>query len=395
MERKKTMRRAKPYPDLADPRRDAKRYVVSEGTMPQVDRTTRRMEVPFRRGPCKDCGIDHGRAQQIHEMAHAKWSPLYPLKSAARAKVSVESYKVAEDFRIETLVAQRAGLQVDHPLCLSHQIEMLQHFIEAGAWYKAGCILAAGGTRFMHELLNRSDGSDSGLEFVPTWIANAIYRGLEAARANLANAAELARVLDSLRSASEGGDGNGTKTPEIQKSKDGLWYPPRYHEAAMMPSASPKRSAHDEGHTPVNVLRGLLDGRIFNRKTNKQRSERIAIAIDQSGSMEPVAEATREFCRKHAHARIILYNKRNGIRLVATDGKVARDPSTFEQWGGGNGVDGPALDWLGLQPGKRFWVSDGGVGGINGSTTAHYKDCANKVRAYGIVQVQSLDEVKF
>ena len=38
-------------------------------------------------------------------------------------------------------------------------------------------------------------------------------------------------------------------------------------------------------------------------------------------------------------------------------------------YGNGNIVDGPALDWLGKQPGPRVWVSDGFVTGVNDTTS--------------------------
>jgi hypothetical protein len=50
----------------------------------------------------------------------------------------------------------------------------------------------------------------------------------------------------------------------------------------------------------------------------------------------------------------------------------------------GNVVDGPALEWLGRQPGPRIWVSDGLVTGV-------YDEFANNLRAEAVATMRQRD----
>jgi hypothetical protein len=77
------------------------------------------------------------------------------------------------------------------------------------------------------------------------------------------------------------------------------------------------------------------------------------------------------------------------VTIVAKGGRVANIPAALKKYSIGNVVDGPALEWLGRQPGPRIWVSDGDVTGVGDSThSALYLDAMRLCRKYGIRRVE-------
>ena len=142
-----------------------------------------------------------------------------------------------------------------------------------------------------------------------------------------------------------------------------------------MPLALPPWKIHrrnravDEGSTPRYMHRYMTDKRVFHR-TKKIRGG--SILVDDSGSMGLNPRELDAILDQAPVATVAVYAGGDGqdggeIRVVAKDGKRARDRDlSIEHWGG-NGIDGPALEWLAQQPYPRIWISDGYVTGVNGN----------------------------
>jgi hypothetical protein len=144
--------------------------------------------------------------------------------------------------------------------------------------------------------------------------------------------------------------------------------PGKITEAAMpqrIPNWKVQRSnrAVSEGTLPRFMHRWPVDQRVF---VHSRRTAGGTILIDDSSSMGLSSESLDRMIEVAPAATIAVYAGNDGgnggeIRVVARNGKraAARDLDIREF--GGNGIDGPALEWLGDQPYPRVWITDGGV----------------------------------
>jgi hypothetical protein len=134
------------------------------------------------------------------------------------------------------------------------------------------------------------------------------------------------------------------------------------------------------------------DGAIF-------RSRRPApggtVLIDISGSMNLTQEDVEMLIAQSPGVTIAVYASslgdlsRGAVTVVARGGRVADLRHVLKQYGYGNVVDGPALEWLGRQPPPRLWISDGGVTGVGDRMAAQLVLDAYRIcRKYNIRRVQ-------
>lgn len=136
------------------------------------------------------------------------------------------------------------------------------------------------------------------------------------------------------------------------------------------------------------------DGTIFAAKGQKLGG--CTVLIDASGSMQFTKEDVLRIMQLMPAALIATYcgmSREGTLTIVAKKGRRVHE-SRFKGQGGGNCVDGPALDWLAKQPGPRYWVSDGEIVGYEYARTpamfaAVYKHC----RDHHILRVDGLKDV--
>ena len=90
--------------------------------------------------------------------------------------------------------------------------------------------------------------------------------------------------------------------------------------------------------------------------------------IDTSGSMSLGADQIKEIVLAVPAAVIGTYGAPSlysgALRILSKHGTLVVQEKEFASVGSSNGVDGPALRWLGLQPRPRIWISDGVVTGV-------------------------------
>jgi hypothetical protein len=135
----------------------------------------------------------------------------------------------------------------------------------------------------------------------------------------------------------------------------------RFHGKRWRPS--------DEGAEIEYPERKPLDGRCFRMKA---RGNGATVLIDTSGSMGLDSEEIIEILEAAPGSLIAMYSGHTGPSgrgILTIIGRCKRAAESREidccnrEAGGGNVIDGPALDWLARQRSPRIWVSDGEVTG--------------------------------
>lgn len=137
------------------------------------------------------------------------------------------------------------------------------------------------------------------------------------------------------------------------------------------------------------------DQRVFRMNRAKRQG---SVLLDTSGSMG-IDEATIEKIVRAVPAAVIgMYaaaGNHGQLRILSKWGKLVPDSKYFKKFGGMNGVDGPALRWLGYQPFPRIWISDGMVTGVgDGGATNLLLEAEEICERYRIVRVHSLAEAQ-
>lgn len=203
------------------------------------------------------------------------------------------------------------------------------------------------------------------------------------------------------------GTGEGRKVGELlswSSDADVPWG--KLRDVVTLPMAFPRivgrRSGRgtthrDEGAMPNAVHRWAVDGRIFRRWRPAPGG---TVLIDTSGSMHLGADDLRDIVLAAPASTVAMYSGRTSsgtITIVARRGKVA-DQTAIERAkaraGGGNVIDGPALEWLARQPAPRLWVCDGVVTGVGDRPSkALVLDAFGIARRAGIVRVEKASTV--
>ena len=135
-----------------------------------------------------------------------------------------------------------------------------------------------------------------------------------------------------------------------------------------------KRIAVNYGRSPRRIHRLYTDPqrRCFDQE---RRAKGGIVLIDGSGSMSLTREDVLEILKVAPGALIAIYSDmdsgegRPNIHILAKDGKCVEEKN-MPEFGSGNGVDYPALEWA-IEQRKRhepiIWVTDGGVCGTRSS----------------------------
>lgn len=129
---------------------------------------------------------------------------------------------------------------------------------------------------------------------------------------------------------------------------------------------APGFRARDRGAVLAYPHRFMSDKSVFASKVIDEG--KAAVLIDTSGSMSMSESQIAEIIRLMPGTVIATYSSNSSydgwLYIVGRDGMWA-DRENLDPPGMGNGVDGPALRWLAMQSGPKFWVCDGVVTGIN------------------------------
>ena len=142
---------------------------------------------------------------------------------------------------------------------------------------------------------------------------------------------------------------------------------------------------------PLRALLPAFDGKAWSVKL---RRETGSILIDVSGSMDLEASQIGQLLENAPLATVANYssdgNRTGELHILAQNGRYTSDP---QHAGSGNGVDGPALDWLARQPAPRVWICDGIVSGV-GDVTHHTlaRECMTTCVRSNIMRVESVEE---
>lgn len=136
--------------------------------------------------------------------------------------------------------------------------------------------------------------------------------------------------------------------------------------------SGPTTTYSDRGSIPRAMHRWCSDKMIF---TTKVRRKGGSVLIDLSGSMSLSSEDIWELMQTIPAGIMAAYScaaVEGTLRILAKNGRCVEDEASFrydletnKYYGGGNGVDGLALRWLGKQAFPRIWVSDGLVTGVS------------------------------
>lgn len=367
-------------------------WTVEEGQPIRGDAWTqllgRRMRVPT--------GTDAAsRVVRGHEMVHAKVSPGM-LYSDGRYGPTTESIIVAEEYRVNWLLKERAGFDIDE--------------LTDGSEHRSGEIAAQnddwnGAIRFLTAISN-------------TKAATAYIRGVGKHNKKMADsltafqkelkkefrkvakrfspsstvpirafheeeeyqfpggfrtAIELAKFIDKFVLSDDEAEEQPIPEPEQIKPKTGKvgQFAQLIEKQLSKPrrvdgKIGRRRIATNIGYNPRRIDRMLTDPemRVFDRRTKGKGG---VVLIDQSGSMQFTENDLKQIVEAAPGCVIIGYSHHPGsttepnVWVIADRGHVAE---TIPQGGRGNGVDGPAVRFAARKQrtGEPFiWVCDGVV----------------------------------
>ena len=155
----------------------------------------------------------------------------------------------------------------------------------------------------------------------------------------------------------------------------------------------------DFGTNPKYINRYCIDKKIFKQR---QRTYGGTVLIDASGSMSFSGQDILEIMEEVPAVTIAMYNHTSWsdgatgtLRIIAKDGKRVTEEYLSEHSGGGNLVDGPALEWLAKMPPARIWVSDMYVFGRHNSNEINLlQECVQICKRNNILRLANIEEVK-
>lgn len=166
---------------------------------------------------------------------------------------------------------------------------------------------------------------------------------------------------------------------------------PLSRKVKMRKTARHKR-AEEEGVVPEKVYNFASSGKMF---VEKRRELGGSILLDCSGSMSLSQEDVMRLVDL-APALLIAgyagFSSSGRLRVFVRSGMRVEDDLIGSPAGGGNVVDGPALEWLSRQKEPRMWISDGDVTGLgDGSITSLRSEVAAICRQFRIKRVLDIE----
>lgn len=188
--------------------------------------------------------------------------------------------------------------------------------------------------------------------------------------------------------------GGATRWAELRVSREPM---PRYHYGSM----GKKKVATNMGRRPRRIHRYMTDPakRVFDKTV---RGSGGMVIIDASGSMSFTTEQIAEIISNAPGATVLIYSDRGRTNtspnawVVADKGRMVENVEYID-YGHGNGVDFPAIEW-GVRN-RQFrntplvWVTDGGVCGANdGFSELLSMQCMTYARQHNYIVVPHIEE---
>ena len=430
--------------------------IEEDKEQPRTSCKTKEMFVPLDVEICEECNVNHSAQIRAHEMAHAKWSPKNIGKKENPYDASYLMYEGLEEVRVNYLI-KRAGIKQAFAICESSVPIILGKILEEpNPRKKAFMYLALAETkeqrvfdRIFEEVTdpytkrwkNTDEDKEAVVEkygelgkftekeylktyetiqIVRTAVQNMCYTKRNKFRTNVwsKSVSEYAKYLDEALAEPELPSDLDQLPDEMQnfikdnleKEMKRMKSTHRYTEGKsrwgrMTVKTAPlvqnlggvlkarKNRPQDMGAVPKYMHRYATDQKIF------YKSRRVlggTLLVDVSGSMGLHEKDVMEILGLMPAATIAMYSgsgSRGDLVIVAENGKMTNQHYIREMRYYGNIIDGPALDWLGKQPGPRIWVSDGQATGAGDSFVESLKlECLNKQIRNAIVRLQDMDE---
>jgi hypothetical protein len=396
-----------------------------------TDLDAARMRVPF--------GDDEAsRVIRSHELMHARVSPRMGGLAATHevfAGINPKSVIAAEEFRVNTLI-QRAGFDTDH-LRDGSEFTSGERCAERGAWNDAVTNVGAmAGTKACADFLRGVKKIDAdwakalreiekslinAVKKIPTdYLANTrevegLPRGFYEWTRKLAEIIRIGEELGNKPKIDEEGNITEGESEEIDPTKMKEALSKKNAKSRGKGFADPvfdilpltrrvsghlgrKRVATNVGRNPRRMGRMLTDPqrRVFDRTIKGTGG---IVLIDQSGSMHISDTDLWALLEAAPGCTVIGYSHRPGsttmpnIWVLAEGGRVCEE---IRKGNGGNGVDGPALEFAITKRKKGepiIWVCDGMVTDCNDQGNYRLaEDCASLVVRAGIHMVEGMKE---
>lgn len=387
-----------------------------------------RMRVPFG-------DDDASRAIRAHELMHVRVSPTRGLADCdVFDGLEVRTVQCAEEFRVNTLLT-RAGFDTTE-LRDGSEVVAGERIVARGDWAEAvNMVGATAGTKACKDFLRGVRKSDpewaKALREVEKALTKAARKFSTSSMADTAECRIGDRVLPRgfatatrqfatiLRTATESvktDEETGETEVSVEGVKDRIG--PRKRGEARGPREfarlildtevaltrrvpghiGRKRVAVNVGRNPRRIHRMLVDPerRVFDRNIRGQGG---VVVIDQSGSMHLSEKDLWDLLEAAPGCTVIGYSHEPGstttpnVWVLAENGKVC---DAVHKGNGGNGVDGPALEFA-LSKRKRneavIWVCDGLVtDSHDGFYRQGAEQCAELVIKNRIHQVEDVEK---
>lgn len=383
-----------PLPEAVSGGKPWKVREAAEHETPHVDLGTYSMAIP----------IEETREAawiRLHEMAHARWTPVNAHKTAAAEGLQPLTVNAAEDARIHRKLRD-AGFPIGRALTEDEAAKMAEHIasgmlepLDAARLLMAS--IGTGDEPGIAAAIGEMEGGPSIVE-----ITRDVWRqAFGKRRPAFPKTIEAGKALEDWF----------LKPPDpeiLEAMEDPLGKLPQYDtgrrapgetvwgtmtiETPPRPLALPARirrrvrRALPEGSFPRNWHRLPVDGAVFSRKA--KRVPGGSVLIDQSGSMSLSPADVLAIVSAAPAAIVATYagDARTGVlRVLAMNGKRVNDADVHLTQSG-NTVDGPALEWIARFPGPRFWVSDGLAYGVAGDAV---RDAAKIAMRHSIRRVDT------
>lgn len=377
-----------------------------------TDLVSHRMQVPT--------GCDEtSRCVRAHELMHAKVSPSTLWVPDEYNHLQPETIVAAEEFRINMLI-KAAGFPVDHSLADGSEKSTAVRLGSNGDWNATVLMMAAvAGTKSARQFL-------SGIRATrPEWLAglreivnqlqrlwrNSTRHGVCAVASTVPwlNATEgwlftVRAALIVQRSLLLDNDSHLLKSDDLQRLVQGRLsrFAPLIEEKLHRPRhidgyISHRSAARPMGRHPRYMGRLLTDPerRVF---AGRKKSPGGTVLIDQSGSMHLTESDLCRIINAAPGGTVIGYSHQassHGIPNIWVLARHGAAVATVPHGHGGNGVDGPALQFaLALtRPGDPLiWVCDGYVTDDQDNFSSELVNiCAQLVVRHRIHQVNDVD----
>lgn len=411
-----------PLPEALRGRR-GERWEITGATrsaaQPCTHPAKRRMVVPVG-DDCPLCSLRHDFAVRVHEMAHARWSPIRPGRALRHYGVSFEDCAAVEELRI-ALLLERTGIW-DLPPCLCEweATGLARRSVATSLRVAVEVALSSMGTTDWTSVESALTSMPAALDLRAhsalrlSWMAFALLGESRLAWTDTCRVAVILRdALHALEPfdrephrwarpvAGVGSDAVDAALGELvlssAESLGARWgtmtidEPGRTVRTVARGRLRPR--AAGEGSALARPDRFCVDRRVFARRPTGRGG---TVLVDVSGSMQLTQSDLRRMLLAAPAGTVAIYagddRGRGVLRIVAQRGSRVPD-ALLGGLGALNVIDGPALEWLAGEPAPRVWVSDGRVTGVPPTGTGEVASGRLRLETLAICSGARIQEV--